>query len=59
MSIRVNKDACIGCGLCSALCPKNFKMDEQGKSEVISQEMSPEVEEAVANCPTGAIIIEK
>lgn len=40
MPITIDKDLCIGCGACPAVCSKNFKMNEENKAEVISQEDS-------------------
>ncbi|MFZ5354081.1 MAG: ferredoxin [Bacillota bacterium] len=63
MKAAVDKDACIGCGLCEAVCPKVFKMTDEGVAEAIEGELSEEVkekaEEAKAQCPVEAISIEK
>ena len=62
MKIRVDKDKCIGCGVCVALAPDYFKLGPNGKSEPIKEEVAPEDEEKVRSaansCPTGAIILE-
>lgn len=56
MPTTVDKDLCIGCGTCAALCPKNFKMnEEEGKSEVISQEDLDCAKNAAESCPVQAI----
>jgi ferredoxin len=34
--ITVDKETCIGCGSCVALCPDVFQLDANGKAEVIS-----------------------
>ena len=58
MTIKVNLDECIGCGVCAQLCPEVFKLDEnEGRCIVISQEESPASKEAVDSCPVSAIII--
>lgn len=58
MGIKVNQDDCIGCGVCSELCPQNFKLDEnEGKAMVISQEDTPQAKEAEDSCPVSAITI--
>ena len=58
MTIKINLDECIGCGVCAQLCPEVFKLDEnEGKCEVISQEESPASKEAVDSRPVSAIII--
>ena len=35
MKIRLDRKNCIGCGSCVAICPKFFKMSEDGKSALI------------------------
>lgn len=57
---KVNKDACIGCGACRALCPEVFDIDEEGLATVIKEDnlTSEEVEnatDAMEGCPTAAI----
>lgn len=60
MKIKVDKEKCIGCGTCAALCPDCFNLGEDGKSEVIESEcFSCELEDIVASCPVGAIEIEE
>lgn len=59
MSCKINKEKCIGCGLCSNLCPEVFEMGEDGKAKVKEEadmEKNKEcVEEAIEGCPVGAI----
>ena len=59
MSVKINLDDCIGCGVCSQLCPEVFKLDEnEGKAMVISQENLGLAKEAVDSCPVSAITAE-
>lgn len=54
----VNQETCIGCGTCEALCPKVFKVDENGKSQVLEadyEENKACIDEAISNCPVQAI----
>ena len=37
MNYKINKEKCIGCGTCVAICPKGFKIAGDGKAEVINQ----------------------
>lgn len=61
--VKVNKDVCIGCGACQAICEEVYQIGEDGLAEVIVEEVSKENEEsaidALENCPTGAIVEEK
>ena len=59
MSVKRNLDDCIGCGVCSQLCPEVFKLDEnEGKAMVISQDNLGLAKEAVDSCPVSAITAE-
>ncbi len=62
MKACVDKDACIGCGLCQAICPEVFQLNDEGISEVIVDEIPEDLiesaKEAEAQCPTAAITIE-
>ena len=59
MTIRINLDECIGCGVCVERCPEVFKLDEdEGKGMVISQEITDCAREAADSCPVSAITID-
>ncbi|HAM88137.1 MAG: Ferredoxin [Candidatus Falkowbacteria bacterium GW2011_GWC2_38_22] len=58
MSISVNKDLCIGCGACAALCPSGFAMNADGKAEAVSQEGLDCAQNASSSCPVQAITAE-
>ncbi len=59
MKIKVNDDACIGCGACVAIAPEVFEINDEGLSSVKSEEVNDEnrdvAREAMESCPTGAI----
>ena len=59
MKVIVDKDLCIGCGACQAICPDVFEINDDGLSEVIESEVADknkeEVVEAIESCPTEAI----
>ncbi len=61
--VSVDRDLCIGCGLCSDQCPNVFVLEDDGKAVVTSQEAAQaEIEcarDAALTCPTEAILIEE
>ena len=49
MNATVDQYLCIGCGACVALCPRVFRMGEDGKSGVsqaVTEETLSQVQEA-------------
>ncbi len=63
MKASVNKDACIGCGACTAVCPNVFTFSEDGtcatvKVAEVSDADKDAVNEAKDGCPTSAISTE-
>lgn len=61
MNIKINKEACIGCGTCSAMFPDIFRIGDDGKAEVIPGDHSGKevlVNQAKDSCPTQAIGVE-
>ncbi len=38
MAYKVNKEKCVGCGVCVANCSGATEMKEDGKAEVVDQE---------------------
>lgn len=56
--IKVDKNACIGCGLCAGLCPETFQMDSNNKSEVINDKVTDCAQKAIGVCPVSAISLE-
>ena len=47
MNAIVDRDACIGCGLCNTICPEVFEMDDEDIAIVIAEPV-PEENEACA-----------
>ena len=63
MKVLLNRDACIGCGACAALCENIFEIDNEGISVVKKEEVQGEdielARDAIESCPTGAIELEE
>jgi len=61
MKIKIDKEKCIGCGSCEAVCPDFFKMDDENMAYFKENEGKDEgcIKEAVDICPVQAIEIEE
>jgi ferredoxin len=55
--VKVNKNGCIGCGICVGLCPETFVFDADGKSEVINTATTDCAKEAAKACPVNVITV--
>lgn len=58
----VDKDTCIGCGLCPEICPEIFEMEDDGlavaKDIEIPDDILESAQEAEDSCPVDAITVE-
>lgn len=68
MKVAIDREGCIGCGVCEALCPKVFRLVEDGKSSItekhgkgslekgeVGSELAACVESARDSCPVCVI----
>lgn len=65
MRVKVNQEACIGCGACQAIAPDVFEFNEEGYAETneetnlldtMDEELKNDVMDALEGCPTSAIV---
>ncbi len=63
MKASVDKELCLGCGVCADLCPEVFDMNDDNKAETKVDPVPSETEgscrEAADQCPSSAIEIEE
>ncbi|WP_297633723.1 ferredoxin [uncultured Clostridium sp.] len=61
MKASVDKDTCIGCGLCTSICEEVFQMEDDGKAGVMAEPKTDEVidkaKDAESSCPVSAITV--
>lgn len=61
MKASVDKDVCIGCGLCPTICNEVFEMDDDGKAVAkitdVPKESEEGAKEAEEACPVNAITV--
>lgn len=53
----VDKDLCVGCGLCTQVCSDVFEMASDGTAEVVAGAAIDAdcIQDAIDQCPVGAI----
>jgi len=57
----IDEDACIGCGVCSDMCPKVFSMEDEVAIVTVAEipeDQEECAEEAAESCPVDAISID-
>ena len=71
MKIIQEREKCIGCGACVAVCSKYWEMSDDGKSTLLGSRVNPDKnyelevgnsacnQEAADGCPVSIIHIEK
>jgi len=62
MKAIVNKDTCIGCGLCVSICPDVFELNDniaEVKVDEVSQDSKECANQTVEDCPVDAISLEE
>jgi ferredoxin len=62
MKATIDRDGCIGCGLCTDICSEVFRMAEDGYAEVYTDPVPSDALEsakkAASNCPVAVISVE-
>jgi ferredoxin len=60
MRLQVERDRCVGAGMCNLAAPEVFDQDDEEGQVILldaapPEDLHPVVREAVATCPSGAI----
>ena len=58
-SIEIDRDVCMGSGVCVVYAARTFDIDDDTKSTVVDPAGDPleQIRAAAAGCPTGAITV--
>ena len=60
MKPKVDNETCIGCGTCESLCPDVFKVNDDGKVDVLDADYEANkdcIDQSIEACPVQAITI--
>jgi ferredoxin len=57
VTLRLDTDACAGCGLCEAVCPRAVFRVEGGKARIADRDACIECGACALNCAPGAISV--
>lgn len=61
--VKINKDRCLGCGMCVGINSEVFDFDDDGLAKVnnekINEENKDEVNSAIDACPVAAIEVKE
>ncbi len=59
-TVSLDKEKCIGCGLCTSICPEVFELKEDGKAYVKGEcGEGCDCSSAAESCPVQAITYKK
>ena len=57
-TLRLEPEACIGCGMCLTVCPQAVFALKQGRARICEQDACMECGACMLNCPAGAIRVQ-
>jgi len=56
-TLVLNPDTCVGCGLCTVVCPHGVLEMRENKARIVDFNACMECGACVTNCPTAAISV--
>ncbi len=62
MKATLEREGCIGCGLCTEICPEVFRLAEDNLAEVygaVTSQNAADAHEAEHSCPVAVIQIDE
>jgi len=58
VTLECDREECIGCGMCSVVCPHGVFIVDKGKAIMAERDLCMECGACMRNCPSGAISVE-
>ena len=58
VTLDLNEEKCVGCGMCTLVCPHTVLSMNNGKVHVINRDACMECGACATNCPTEAITVQ-
>lgn len=57
-TLQLKQEACIGCGMCLAVCPQEVFAMNKGKACIVEHDACMECSACMKNCPVEAIWVQ-
>lgn len=58
MTLVLDRELCIGCGICAEVCPHNLFRIGGGKAEITDVDLCMECGACALNCPVKALAVD-
>lgn len=58
VTLELDRELCIGCGICAAVCPQQLFAMQGGKAQIMDRDACMECGACALNCPVMAIAVD-